>query len=192
LTSDKAIITASVITARALAKQIRVINSTIEEYDKEIRLLYRKHPDMPIFKSLPGSGDVLGPRLLSAFGSDRSRYDDASDIQTYSGIAPVVERSGKQEWVHWRWGCPTFLRQSFHEYANSSRIFSIWAKAHYEMQRERGKKRHAAVRSLAFKWQRVIFRCWKERKPYDEQQYIEALRANGSPLWRRIQTLQSA
>jgi transposase len=192
LTEDKAIVTASTITARILAKQIRLINAAIEQYDKEIKALYRKHPDAFIFKSLPGSGPVMGPRLLTAFGTDRDRYEQAGDIQTYSGIAPVTERSGKHEWVHWRWSCPTFMRQSFHEFAGCSRKFSVWAKAHYLLQRERGKNHHAAIRSLAFKWQRVIFRCWKDRIPYDEQRYIQALKHNGSPLWPRVQALQNA
>lgn len=192
LTKDKAIMTVSRITVQSLAKQIRVTNAAITQYDDEIEALYRKHPDAFIFQSLPGSGKVVGPRLLGAFGSDRDRYEEAIDIQTYSGIAPVTERSGKQEWVHWRWGCPTFTRQSFHEFANCSRKFSVWAKAHYELQRERGKKHNAAVRSLAFKWQRIIFRCWKDRKPYDEERYIQALEVSESLLWPRIQTLQSA
>jgi transposase len=191
LTEDKAIVTASTITAKVIAKQIRLINAAIEQYDKEIKALYHKHPDAFIFKSLPGSGKSMGPRLLTAFGTDRERFDESIDIQTYSGIAPVTERSGKHEWVHWRWGCPTFTRQSFHEFAGCSRKFSLWAKAYYELQRERGKKHHAAIRALAFKWQRVIFRCWKDRKPYDEERYIQALKANGSPLWPRIQALQN-
>ena len=41
---------------------------------------------------------------------------------------------------------------------------------------------HAAVRALAFKWIRILFRCWKDRKPYDEQTYIASLRRRGSPL----------
>jgi hypothetical protein len=38
------------------------------------------------------------------------------------------------------------------------------------------------IRSLAFKWIRIVFKCWKERKPYDESKYLEALKAEGSPL----------
>ena len=192
LTEDKAIVTASTITAQTLVRQIRVTNAAIEKYSKEIKALYDKHPDAFIFESLPGSGAAMGPRLLSAMGSNRDRYENATDIQTYSGIAPVTERSGKREWIHWRWACPKFERQSFHEFANCSRRLSLWAQAHYQLQRERGKKHHAAIRSLAFKWQRIIFRCWKDRKPYDEALYIQALKASGSPLWPRIQALQSA
>ncbi|HSR87412.1 MAG TPA: transposase [Pontiella sp.] len=192
LTTDAAIIRVSMISAQALARQIRLTLTLIEEYDEQIQSLFDNHPDAFIFKSLPGAGSILAPRLLSAFGSDRERYADASEIQTYSGIAPVVERSGKQEWIHWRWRCPTFLRQSFHEFANCSRGYSVWAEAHYALQRERGKKHHAAVRSLAYKWQRIIFRCWQDRKPYDEAQYIHALQLSGSPLWPRIQELQGS
>ena len=41
----------------------------------------------------------------------------------------------------------------------------------------KGKSRHAAIRALAFKWIRVLFRCWKERKPYDELVYQRVLSA---------------
>jgi hypothetical protein len=36
-----------------------------------------------------------------------------------------------------------------------------WARASYLMQRDLGKKHHAAVRALAYKWIRIIFRCWR-------------------------------
>jgi len=190
LTNDRAIIESSMLTAQILSQQIRMANAAVARYDEQIDRLYRSHPDAFIFDSLPGSGKAIGPRLLSAFGADRDRYQDAVDIQSYSGIAPVTERSGKYQWVHWRWACPVFVRQSFHEFAGCSLRSSLWAKAYYESQRERGKEHHAAIRSLAFKWQRVIFRCWQDRKPYDEKQYINALKTSGSPLWPRIQAMQ--
>ena len=52
----------------------------------------------------------------------------------------------------------------------------------YQLQRRRGKKHHAAVRALAFKWIRVIYRCWKERVAYDESVYLGALAKHNSPL----------
>jgi len=39
-----------------------------------------------------------------------------------------------------------------------------------------------AVRSLAFKWVRILFRCWQTSTPYDEAKYLMALKAKGSPL----------
>jgi hypothetical protein len=38
------------------------------------------------------------------------------------------------------------------------------------------------VRALAFKWQRIIWRCWQDRRPYDERIYEAALQKNGSRL----------
>ena len=192
LTKDNAIISVLSMTAESLAQEIRAVNNSIEKYDNAIDKLYRQHPDAFIFNSLPGAGKVLAPRLLATFGTDRNRFSCASDIQAYSGIAPVVERSGNQEWIHWRWNANTFVRQSFQEFANASKRFSLWAKAYYQLQLERGKSHHAAVRALAFKWQRIIFRCWKNKISYDEDLYIQSLKQNGSPLWSYIQNIQNA
>ena len=35
---------------------------------------------------------------------------------------------------------------------------------------------------LAFKWLRIIYRCWKNRVPYDDAIYMDSLKANNSPL----------
>ncbi|HWT83934.1 MAG TPA: transposase, partial [Candidatus Methylomirabilis sp.] len=122
-----------------------------------------------------------------AFGADRQRYGQAQEGQQFSGIAPVTERSGKSCWVHWRWACPKFLRQSFHEFAAHSRRWSAWAAAYYEQQIEKGADHQAAVRALAFKWIRILYRCWKDHTLYDEQRYLEALQRRGSPLVKRLQ-----
>ncbi len=74
------------------------------------------------------------------------------------------------------------MRQSFHQFAAFSIRQSVWARAYYEQQRARGKRHHCAVRSLAFKWIRILFRCRQERTPYNEQIYLQALARRGSPL----------
>ncbi|MDO6428421.1 type II toxin-antitoxin system ParD family antitoxin [Thalassotalea sp. 1_MG-2023] len=40
----------------------------------------------------------------------------------------------------------------------------------------------ARLRTLAFKWIRILFRCWKTNTAYDESTYLEALKNKGSPL----------
>ena len=108
-------------------------------------------------------------------GTRRERYHCATELQAYSGIAPVLASSGKYRWVHWRWSCPKFLRQTFHEWATHSIRSSAWAKAYYEQQRAKGKAHHVIVRARAFKWIRVLFRCWKDRTPYSEEAYRQTL-----------------
>ena len=115
-------------------------------------------------------------------GEQRSRYSSPAQVQQYTGIAPVTERSGNKSWVHWRWQCPKFLRQTFVEWAALSIPHCYWAKAYYEQQRQRGASHQAAVRALAFKWIRIVYRCWQTRTPYNESVYLLALKRRGSPL----------
>ena len=59
---------------------------------------------------------------------------------------------------------------------------SVWARAYYQQQRQRGKDHHAVVRALAFKWIRIVFRCWQDRVAYDETRYLRTLATRGSHL----------
>lgn len=175
LTNDRAVVLAGSMMVRTLASQIRPLIAAIEEYEDEIKRLFQLHPDRLVFESFPGAGEALAPRLLAAMGADRDRWQSAAEIQQFSGIAPVTEQSGKQRWVHRRWACPKFLLQTFHEFAEQTIVWCDWAKAYYQQQRERGKGYNAAVRALAFKWIRIVFRCWKDRIAYDEETYLRSL-----------------
>jgi len=179
---DRAVIEAKSAVVKVNAQVIRSLVRGIADLDRKIEEAAAAHPDFFIFESLPGAGAVLAPRLLATFGSQRERYASAEEVQTYSGIAPVMKRSGKKKWVHFRWACPKFVRQSFHEWAGHSIAHSQWARSYYQQQRERGKGHHAAVRGLAFKWIRIVFRCWKDRAVYDESRYLTTLAKRNSPL----------
>jgi transposase len=190
-TKDCAVVEASVLIVRRLVLQLEALREAIREHDERISSRTASHPDIRIFSSLPGAGPVMVPRLIAAFGTQRQRYATASEIQCYSGIAPVTESSGKQKWIHWRWACPKFLRQTFHEWAWLSTRKSEWARTYYDQQREKGKSHHGAVRALAFKWLRIVFRCWKEHLPYDEARYTQAVqrRAVSNPVEIRLKTV---
>ena len=185
LTRDGAVISASVVMVQATTTQLRPLMEAIARMEKQIAELFRQHADHELFSSFPGAGPVLAPRLLAALvGADRGRFAAATEVQQLSGIAPVMERSGKTCWVHRRWACPKFVRQSFHEFAGQSIRWSTWARAFYDQQRQRGNGHHAAVRSLAYRWIRIIYRCWQMRVPYCEQTYCRALQRRQSPLAR--------
>jgi transposase len=182
LTSDAAVIEPNRLVVEALVQQLRVLLQAVARFDREIAQLAPTLPDYALFASFPGAGPVFAPRLLAALGEQRSRYASAAQVQQYTGIAPVTERSGNKSWVHWRLRCPKFLRQTFVEWAALSIPHCYWAKAYYEQQRERGASHQAAVRALAFKWIRIVYRCWQDRTPYDEATYLNALKRRGSPL----------
>jgi transposase len=186
LTLDQAVITPHRLQALVLVDLLRATLAAIKRFDQEIAELAPKHPDYALFDSLPGAGPSLAPRLLVAFGEQRERFNNAAELQRYSGIAPVTERSGKKSWVHWRWQCPTFLRQTFVEWAAQTINKSFWAGAYYRQQREKGCTYNAAVRALAFKWIRILYRCWDTHTPYNESVYLKALQRRGSPLLSQL------
>jgi transposase len=189
LTTDDGVIAPNALLVQALVAQLRVTLQVIADFDTAIAQCAQRHPDFPFFQALPGAGPVFAPRLLVAFGEQRARYASAAELQKYAGIAPVTERSGKKAWVHWRLQCPKFLRQTFVEWAAESIQHSFWAQVYYQQQRDKGKAHQAAVRALAFKWIRILYRCWQERTPYDESVYLQALHRRGSSL---IQNLAKA
>src|SRR5712671_5600852 len=182
LTTDDGVITPNVLLVQALVAQLRVTLQAIADFDNAIAQRAQAHPDFPLFDALPGAGAVFAPRLLVAFGEQRERFTSAADLQKYAGIAPVTERSGKKSWVHWRLQCPTFLRQTFVEWAAESTRHSFWAQVYSQQQRDKGKAPQAAVRALAFKWIRILFRCWQDHTPYDESVYLQSLHRRGSSL----------
>jgi transposase len=182
LTDDPGVIEPGSLFTQALVEQLRTTILAIDSFDREIAARAPAHPDFGIFHSLPAAGPTLAPRLLTAFGEQRERYPSACDLQRYAGIAPVTERSGNSHWVHWRWSCPTFQRQTFVEWAALTIPRSFWANAFYRQQRAAGKTHQSALRALAYKWIRIIHRCWIDRQPYDESIYLSSLKKRGSPL----------
>jgi transposase len=182
LTNDEAVIVPYRLQALTLVDQLEVALNSLRTYDKEVGELASQHPDYQLFSSLPGAGVLLAPRLLVAFGEQRDRFANAAEVQKYSVIAPVTERSGNKSWIHWRWQCSTFLRQTFVEWAAQTINKSYWAGLFYHQQRAKGCTHQATLRALAFKWIRILYRCWKTRTPYDEAKYLKALKERGSPL----------
>ena len=182
VTSDAVITESYSLQMLSLVAQLRQLRESIREYDRQITKVYASHADVSIISSFPATGKVFGPRLIAVLGTDRSRFGSVQELLNFSGIAPVTARSGNTNWVHRRWNCSNFIRQSFHEWANETTKHSLWARAFYIHARERGKGHHQAVRSLAYKWIRILYACWKEQRPYDELHYISILKKRGSGL----------
>jgi Transposase/Transposase IS116/IS110/IS902 family len=186
LTTDEGVIAPHALLVQPLGNQRRVTLEAIETFENAIAPCAQHQPEFPLFQALPGAGPVFAPRLLAAFGEPRERYASAAARQKYAGIAPVTARSGKKSWVHWRLQCPKFLRQTFVEWAAESIRHAFWARVYYQQQRDKGKAHQAAVCALAFKWIRLLFRCWQERTPYDESVYLHALNRRGSSLLHNL------
>jgi transposase len=173
-TNDAALLQTGMICIQNSVQLLEQMRAGIANFDQQIAETYRQHPDRAIMESFPGAGPALEPRLIAAVGSRRERFESAQAIASFAGIAPVKQASGQQLWIHWRWACPKFIRQTFHEWAGCSIRTCGWPRQHYDQQRHKGKGHHAAIRSVAFKWIRIFFRCWRDRVPYSEETYLKA------------------
>ena len=171
-----------------LVSQLRVTLHAIEPFDTTIAQRAQSPPDFALCQALPGAGAVFAARLLGACGEQRARSASAIALQQYAGMAPVTARRGTKSWVHWRLQCPTGLRHTCVEWAAASLRHAFWARLYYQQQRDKGKAQQAAVRALAFKWSRLLSRCWQERNPYDEATYLLALKHRGSSLLHQLAT----
>jgi transposase len=182
LTDDPGVLHSYVLRTRLTVEELEHATLTVKAYDRQIAVTFKSHPEHALFANLPGAGPVFAPRLLASLGTQRDRYASPANLQCASGIAPVTKQSGKKRHVHRRYRCSEFFKQSLHEWAGESRFFSGWALAFYQMKRAEGMGHHAAVRSLAYKWIRVLWRCWQDRTVYEEAKYLAALRKAGSPI----------
>jgi transposase len=189
LTRDPAVIEVSVRVVQLLVAELRVLAEHITAFETAIAQDFARHPEKAFFSELPGAGPTLAPRLLAAFGTIRELYPEVACMQRYFGVAPVTEKSGSRAWIHWRWNAPTFTRQTLVEWAGQTVVFCPWAKAYYERQRAKKTGHHAILRALAFKWLRVLWRCWQKRQPYNEEQFLRQLEKRRSPIAARARQL---
>ncbi len=180
LTTDGAILESGWRRAQMHLALIQSLNAHIADYEKAIESVFQDHPDFGLFNHLPGAGQALAPRLLASLGTDRSRFESATSLQSFAGIAPVSISSGHTHLVYCRRACPKFVRQTFHEFARLSVSYCQWARNYLDYYTAKGKPYHVIIRALAFKWIRILFRCWQDRTPYDDARYMERLRQRGS------------
>ena len=163
----------------SLVKQLLIVIEDIATYDEEIRTLFLTHEDQQIWRSLPRAGKRLAPRLLAEWGDDRTRYADATSVQSLAGTAPVPFQSGNFAKAHKRFACVKPLRNVLHQFAWQSTLKEEWALAYYQRKRAEGKTHSMAIRALANVWVRIIYAMWIKRESYEAAVFEIAQRTHG-------------
>jgi transposase len=177
---NPAVTAAKSLLAVSLAKQLRTLQTQLDEYRARINELFGRHPDRDLFGSLPGAGEKLAPRLLAEVGADRRVFDDPQALQCYAGAAPVTWQSGQTRRVKIRRACNTWLRATVHLWADHSRIKSAWAEAYYRQKRTQGMGHAAALRCLAMRWLKILWKMWTDRQTYDADRHLRDQTRHGS------------
>jgi len=186
LTEDAAVLSCTQLLVQTLIARLRPVQSSIALYDERIKVVFASHAKAQVFASFPGAGPVLAPRLAAAFGTSEANFPDCYSILCWSGVAPVQIQSGKTKVVNWRWARSKFLHQTFVEYARTSVLFCPWAREFFRSRTEKGWSKFRIYRALAFKWIRVLWRCWKDNAQYDEAKYLAGLQKRGVQLYATL------
>src|SRR4051794_16380716 len=151
----------------ALLAGIDAIEEQVAELGRRIKEVLARHPDAPIFTSLPRAGQIRAAALLAEIGDARGRYPDAGTLAAASGVCPFTDESGKHRTVGFRFKTDTKFRRALTDFADDPRRASPWAADIYRRARARGMRHPHAVRVLARAWTAVIWRCWQDHQPYD-------------------------
>jgi transposase len=167
--------------ARSFARLLTVLNEQLAEFDDAIASAIVEHPDAPIFASFPGVGPVLTAVLLAEIGEDRERFPRPEVLLAEAGLAPVTRASGRSRSVRFRYAANGRLREASMWWAFNSVKVSPWAGAAFRAARDqRGQRYHRALRGLAARWMRVLWRCWTDGVAYDPAKHLTAAEATAA------------
>jgi transposase len=151
----------------ALLTSVDAIEAQVAELTRRIKEALGRHPDAPIFTSLPRAGQLRAAALLAEMGDARGRYPDPQTLAAAAGVCPFTDESGKHRAIGFRYKADTKLRRALTDFADDSRHANPWAADLYARARARGMRHPHAVRVLARAWTGVIWRSWQDREPYD-------------------------
>jgi transposase len=161
--------------ALAQTELLELLNRQLKDFDGALEQALQGHPDAHIYLSFPGIGTVVAAMLLATIGEDRARYPRADVLLSEAGLAPVTRSSGRMRRVRFRYAANALMRDAFTWWAYNSIRMSPWARAAYDAGKARGLHHHRALRGLGARWGRVLWRCWQDRTPYDEEQHLASL-----------------
>jgi hypothetical protein len=144
-----------------LARQCAVLQG-------EVAAGFGRHPDVEIYLSQPGLGDVLGARVLAEFSDDPDRYADARARKNYASMAPITRTSGKSRVVLARHARNRRLADALYQQAFAALTRSPGARAYCDAHRARGNTHHQALRALANRLVGILHGCLRHQRLYDE------------------------
>jgi transposase len=158
---------AQAVVTRSFVLVLRVLVAEIAQLETHIGEQLARHPDGPIFRSLPRSGSVRAAALLAEIGDCRARFPTPESLAALAGAVPSTRASGQHRLVTFRWTCDKKLRAALVDFAQDSVRASPWADQLYRRHREAHKTHPHAARILTRAWIGVIWRCWQDHQPYD-------------------------
>jgi transposase len=171
--------------------QVRILQRLVVEISrltKQIEGTVEQMDEGNWLCSFPSIGRINAAQILVELGDERERFASSEELSAVAGVVPVPDSSGQPKRgrkkplpAKFRYACNHRLRNALTHWADSSRHQSPWAKQLYEKAtKEKGYSHAHAIRILARAWARVLFRCWQDRTPYDEERHLQAVKRQQS------------
>lgn len=172
--------------ALATVAQLQALQPHIDKLDRAIAKATEDLPAAKLLATLPGAGKRLAPALAAMVLSLEKEENRLQALRCLSGVAPVEMQSGKSRRTHIRRRCNKHWRNVLHLFARCSTVPCPWARAFYDLHREKGDSHATALRKLADKWLKIIDRMVEKKEEYDDARYVETLRKTGSPVYNKL------
>jgi transposase len=141
--------------------------------ESEIRSVFREDKICSLLKSIPGIGYILAVTIRYEI-DDIERFISSGKLCSYAGLVPSTYSSGMRTYQ----GKITkqgnkWLRWAMIEAAQQAPSHDLWLKGFYNRISRNGKK--IARVTVARKLLEVVYRVWKEEKPYYKKYATVAL-----------------
>jgi len=153
---------------------IEEIEGKIKEVDREISEVFREDEVCKLLKSIPGIGEFLA--VLIRYEIDNiGRFASVGKLCSYAGLVPSVYSTGGRTY-HGRITKQgnKWLRWGLTEAVQTAIAKDLWLKRYYDRVKQRGGANKAKM-AVARKLLEIIYRVWKERRPYYEKSVAVAL-----------------
>lgn len=136
----------------------------VKEAEKRIRTVCREDKLCTLLQSIPGIGPILAVTIRYEI-DDIERFMSAGKLCSYAGLVPSTYSSGNRTYQ----GKITkqgnkWLRWAMIEAAQQAPAKDLWLRGFYQRISKNGKK--IARVAVARKLLEIIYRIWKEEKPY--------------------------
>jgi len=182
LSDELALLQSYTLRVQLLCKELQLLLKTLEQFDQQIRESFSATHDRPIFQAFPGP-DRSGAAVAGQHGLGARTLRPARQF-CIASVEWLGDQAKRGQMLH---PSPLLLSEISEtkftrNHAKESILHSRWAAAYYRQQRNKGCGHHTAVRALAYKWQRIIWKCWQTRTVYKEAIYEAALKKKQKPF----------
>jgi len=88
---DDAVVKAKSLFVQTIVQQMKVVVTSLKEYNKQIETLLLSNDDGFLFRTLPGVDVILAAKLLVSIGTDRNRFSNANELQSFFGTLCALD-----------------------------------------------------------------------------------------------------